>query len=369
MSRAMSLKETRVSAAALRTTTHARKRRCTREPHGDPVGGQHISGTVAYRLSRRIATGGMGAIYEAEQLGAEGFVKRVAIKTIRRKRIKDPEFVRMFIREAKLAAALVHQNIVQIYQFGRWKQGFFIAMEYIDGVDLATFIATHSYLKRLPPVDISTFIVSRVCRALEYAHNKRDEHGLRLGIVHRDVAPKNILITNEGEVKLGDFGVAKVRRDGGQGEGVVLVGSLGYMSPEQASYKPVDHRSDVFSLGIVYYQLLTGIQPFGARTESAILQRVAKSKIRRPGALRRAIPKDVERIVMRCLARDPADRYQTAGALGYALEQNMYSKGYGPTIVMLANYMASLYPDRRFYAPPVSHDARTETSRYTRAGG
>ncbi len=312
--------------------------------------------STSCRLKRKIASGGMGSVYEAEQSGAEGFVKTVAVKTILPRYTENREFVEMFIGEAKLVANLVHQNIVQIYQLGRLPEGYYIAMEYIDGINLEQFRAVHVKDGKAMPVEIATFIVSRVCRGLEYAHNKCDAEGNPLGIVHRDVSPKNIMITNEGEVKLTDFGVAKARHYMEQEEGEVLMGKVEYMSPEQASYGVTDGRSDLFSLGIVYYELLTGVNIFEADDVFVSLDRVKSLPIPDPRTFRPDIPEDVANIITKALRRDLGQRYQTAGEMGYDLEYHMYSKGYGPTIVTLAKYVAGLFPERRFYVPPSRGD-------------
>ncbi len=315
-----------------------------------------IRGTTTYHLKRKIASGGMGSVYEAIQDGAEGFSKTVAIKTILPKFTQNDEFVDMFIGEAKLVANLVHQNIVQIYQLDRCDDGYYIAMEYIDGINLEQFFFRHEEMDKRVPVEIGTFIVSRICRGLEYAHNKRDDEGNLLGIVHRDVSPKNIMITNEGEVKLTDFGVAKARNYMEQEEGEVLMGKVEYMSPEQASYKITDARSDLFSLGIVFYELLTGINIFETDDVFEVLERVKKAEVPDPRTYRESLPEDVVKIIMKSLAANPEDRYKSAGEMGYDLEYHMYHKGYGPTIVTLAQYVTERFPERTFYAPPSRGD-------------
>ncbi len=320
--------------------------------------GDDIFATTTYRLKRKIAIGGMGTVYEAEQDGAEGFTKTVVIKAILPKYSNNKEFVEMFIGEAKLVADLVHQNIVQIYQLGRYDQGLYIAMEYIDGIDLSQFVYRHRRDSKIIPVEIATFITSRVCRGLEYAHNKRDEKGRLLGIVHRDVAPKNIMMTNEGEVKLTDFGVAKAAHHMVLQEGEFLVGSYEYMSPEQASYKTTDGRSDIFALGLVYYELLTGerIQDYETIDDEELLEKIKECVIPDPRDYRPDLPAEVVDVLMKCLQADPADRYQHGGEFGYALEYQMYSKGYGPTIVTLAKYLAEIFPERDFFAPESQKD-------------
>ncbi|MCK5850140.1 MAG: protein kinase [Kiritimatiellae bacterium] len=303
----------------------------------------NIFGRVMYFLTHKIADGGMGSVYKAEQFGAEGFIKTVAIKTILPVYVQRDNFVSAFVGEAKLVANLVHQNIVQIHHLGRHDNGYYIAMEYIDGWNLTRFLMRHGELRRKVPIEIATFIVSRICRGLEYAHNKRDEDGQPLGLVHRDVSPNNIMITNEGEVKLTDFGVAKAARFM-EDDGEYLVGSVEYMSPEQAACRDIDGRSDLFSLGLVFYELLTGIRIFKCHNNDIedTLERVKKDAVPDPCDYREDIPDPLVTILMKCLEKKASKRWSCAGELGHALEAEMYSRGYGPTIVTLAKYMEDL---------------------------
>jgi len=312
-----------------------------KHPAGELSG--NIFGAVTYYLKRKIADGGMGSVYEADQFGAEGFIKKVAIKTILPTYVQKDSFVTSFINEAKVVANLVHQNIVQIHHLGRHEDGYYIAMEYIDGINLTKFMVLHGKLKRFVPAEIATFLVSRICRGLEYAHNKRDDEGNLLGLVHRDVSPNNIMITREGEVKLTDFGVAKAAQFMEIDDGY-LVGSVEYMSPEQAACKKVDSRSDIYSLGLVFYELLTGVRIFQCENNDidATVAKVIESKIPSLQEYRKNVSRGIEDIVMKCLQKLPEDRYETAGELGFALEHEIYSKGYGPTIVTLAGYLNEL---------------------------
>ena len=213
----------------------------------------------------------MGSVYEAILHGSEGFEKQITIKTIRERFTGDSDFVDMFIGEAKLVADLVHQNIVQIYKLGRINNTFYIAMEYVQGVNLQEFMARHIELGLKVPIDLGAFIMSRVCRGLEYAHSKRDRNGNPLGVVHRDVSPKNLMISAEGEVKITDFGIAKARKLMKDQEGTVLMGKAQYMSPEQAQYMATDRRSDIFSLAVVMTELLTGESIFGTTEDTTMI--------------------------------------------------------------------------------------------------
>ena len=314
------------------------------KPEGEAISADDLSGdifgSVSYSLNRKIADGGMGSIYEAQQFGAEGFMKKVAIKTILPKYAKREAQIASFVGEARLVANLVHQNIVQIHHLGRHEGGYYIAMEYIDGITLTSFMAMHSQLVRRPPVDIATFITSRICRGLEYAHSKRDADGLPLNLVHRDVSPNNIMIDTEGEVKLTDFGVAKAEHFM-KDESDDLVGCVEFMSPEQARCVPVDGRSDIFSLGLVFYELLSGTRLFRCPDGDVVgaLKAVIEAAVPDPRLYCPELPSSVVQIVLRMLAKDREERYQTAGELARALEEDMYGEGYGPTVVKLATYI------------------------------
>jgi len=297
-------------------------------------------------LVRKVAEGGMGSLYEAVLHGPQGFEKTVALKTVVERFSQDERFVELFIGEAKLVADLVHQNICQVYQLGRVGQRYFIAMEFINGVNLRQFLRRHEETGRRLPPELAVFITSRICRGLEYAHGKRDKNGLLLGIVHRDVGPHNVMVSTEGEVKLTDFGVAKARTQTAElDDEQVRVGKAEYMSPEQVRLEPTDARSDLFSLGAVMFELLTGERLFCAETASAARDKVLRRPIPRPRDLNPAISEGVEAALLRTLERDPEARYQTAGELGTDLEYQIYHQGYGPTIVTLEKHMRQLFPE------------------------
>jgi serine/threonine-protein kinase len=322
-----------------------------------------FSDTYHFRLVRKLADGGMGSVHEAVLSGANGFKKTVVIKTILESLTQNDEFVEMFIGEAKLVADLVHQNICQVYQLGKFGNRYYIAMEYVAGVNLKEFLDRHLLDGLYVPPELGTFIVSRVCRGLEYAHRKRDAKGQLLGVVHRDVSPKNIMIGSEGEVKLTDFGIAKARHLMKDQEGEVLMGKVQYMSPEQAQYLPTDARSDLFSLGVVMFELLTGQILFGSDSTATALQNVVYKEIPPPRRLNPGIPEDVERIILRAVQRDPAKRYASAEEMGHDLEYSIYHQGYGPTIVTLEKYLRRLFP--QLY-PAVEREEGGSTRRDTK---
>ena len=298
-----------------------------------------------YEIVRPIAKGGMGVVYEAIQHGVEGFRKTVAIKVILEEYSKDPEFVEMFIGEAKLVADLVHQNIVQIYQLGKMADYYYIVMEYINGVNLKEFMEQHQKQGKKVPVDLAAFIVSRVCRGLEYAHNKKDRRGRPLQVVHRDISPANIMLSFEGVVKITDFGIAKAANLMRDREGEILMGKLRYMSPEQARYQKTDARSDLFSLGVVLYELLSGKPLFEEGDTKTTIDQILHREIPPIGELNPEVPKELARIVHRALERDVEKRYQSAGEMGYELEHYMYHNRFGPTNVTLEKYLKQLFSD------------------------
>src|SRR5690242_5059321 len=246
----------------------------------------------------------MGIVYEAEQHGARDFVKRIAIKVIRQNYADQKQFIENFIGEAKLVADLIHTNIVQTYHLGETRGIFFIAMELIRGVNLEQFSQQLTDKKRVLPKELAVFIVSRIARGLAYAHAKTDKDGRPLGIVHRDVSFKNIMIAFEGDVKLTDFGIAKARGFLVDNEGEVVAGKADFMSPEQADFQITDKRSDLFSAGVVLALLLLGRNIFKAPTAEESRQRILKIEIPDFRALDQRIDERLNYILQRLLVRD-----------------------------------------------------------------
>ncbi|MCG3182384.1 MAG: Serine/threonine-protein kinase pkn6 [Planctomycetes bacterium] len=304
-----------------------------------------IQDTNTFKLVKKLAEGGMGAVYEAIQLGAEGFEKRMAIKTILEDFSTNDEFVEMFIGEAKLVADLIHQHIVQIYQLGKAGRQYYMAMEFIKGVNLEQFIDRHHQYKKRIPTELCVYICSRVCRALEYAHKKRNLAGELLGVVHRDVSPKNIMIDTEGVVKLTDFGIAKARNLMKDKEGDVLMGKVQYMSPEQAAFEQTDGRSDIFSLGVVLYELLAGRNIFADDDTLVCIENVQKKPIPPISHYNPNVDDDLQRVLDRMLERDKSKRYQDGGEAATDLEFYIYKGGYGPTFSTLSEYLLHLFPE------------------------
>jgi serine/threonine protein kinase len=296
-----------------------------------------------YEIVRKIFEGGMGTVYEAEQHGARDFIKRVAIKVVRQNHASNREFIDNFIGEAKLVADLIHTNIVQTYHLGEAKGMYFICMELIRGVNLEQFTHQLTDRRRPLPTELAVFITSRVARGLAYAHAKTDKDGRLLGIVHRDVSLKNIMIAFEGDVKLTDFGIAKARGFLTDKEGEVVAGKADFMSPEQANFEVTDRRSDVFSAGVVLGQLLLGRNIFKADSAEESRQRVMHMAIPDFRKLDHRIDDALNKILHKCLAHDPARRYQTADALMTDLEYHIYHAGYGPTNETLGKFIRDLF--------------------------
>jgi len=306
---------------------------------------QEISYSTSYQIIRKLATGGMGSVYLAEQLGADGFRKIVAVKTIKKEYLKNKENVDLFVGEAKLVADLIHENVLQVYQLGQTKGIYYIVMEYAHGKNLADFIRAHKDRHKVCNVDIGAFAISRVCRALHYAHEARNMSGKALNIVHRDVTPSNVIMTYGGVVKLTDFGIAKAVIMNTPDEAEVIMGKLPYMSPEQAKFVGTTRQSDLFSLGLVMYELLTNTVVYNVNDIDDLVDKMDNYSIKSPRRLNPHIPERLEQILLRALEVNPANRYPTARDFGQDLEHYMYDGGYGPTNEKLSRYLARLFPD------------------------
>jgi serine/threonine protein kinase len=298
-----------------------------------------------YLLVHRVGTGGMAELFLAKQTGLKGFEKVLAIKKILPHLTQDPEFVSMFVNEGKLAALLTHQNIVQIFDLGHVDGAYYLAMEYVMGKDLRAVAARARERGGRLPIDHALSIVSQVASGLDYAHRKKDLSGRELNIVHRDVSPQNVLVSYEGEVKLVDFGIAKAAGIGQETKTGILKGKLAYMSPEQAMGRAIDRRSDVFALGIVLYELLTGRRLFKGDSDLSTLEQVRTAHVEPPKQVDADIPDALETAVMTALAREPDQRYQTAADFQAALEAIIAQRGRGSSTLHLSQFMASLFAD------------------------
>jgi eukaryotic-like serine/threonine-protein kinase len=296
------------------------------------------------RLVRKIAEGGMATVYEAEQLGPAGFARRIALKVIHPSYAKHKEWLQLFIDEAKLSANLIHGNVVQIFQLGEVEGDFFMAMEFIQGPTLRSIIDRHRELGRAIPQPIGLYIVSRVCRALDFAHNFVDQRGRRLDIVHRDVSPGNVMASWDGHIKLADFGIAKAVTSVDPAEQrPMMMGKKHYMSPEQMLGVRVDARSDVFALGVILYELLTLQALF---TEDVTELAIDEVTIHPLPDIRHHIPgiaHEIELILSLALDRDP-DRRPTAAAMGRALDSWCSAQRQEGSPDRLQEHLAEIFP-------------------------
>ncbi len=304
---------------------------------------RHIFNEIDYELVRSIAEGGMGVVYEAHQLGVDDFCKTVAIKLIREEFSAIEEFRNNFVGEARLVADLIHTNIVQTYHLGAIGEQYYMVMEFVNGINLEQFLLQHDAMKRQMPIDLAVFVVSRVCRGLAYAHNKRDSSDRLLGIVHRDVNPKNIMLAVEGDVKLTDFGIAKALDLMYNEEGEVIAGKDEYLSPEQARCEVTDGRADLFSCGIVLAELLVGHNIFEGASPDETLKNILDKSIPDFTQLRNGVDYKLNLILQKSLERDRNKRYNSASEMLTALEMYIYSDGYGPTNEKLSEYIEDLF--------------------------
>jgi len=273
-----------------------------------------------YTLVRQIAVGGMAEIYLAtvEKTTPQ---QQVAIKVIHQHNASDPDFVRMLVDEARLAVQLKHPNIVTTYDLGRQDEQYYIVMELVDGADLFK-VQQRAADRGLPfPLALAAYIAREVCRGLDYAHRLCDSDGQPLQVVHRDISPQNILLALDGEVKIADFGIAKAARRSMQTQAGIIKGKYYYMSPEQAAGHPIDRRTDIFAAGILLYEMLIGEMLYYDEDVERLLQTVRKADIPLVSRRRPDTPLELERIVMKALRHNPADRYSSAGECALALDE------------------------------------------------
>ncbi|MBZ0237515.1 MAG: serine/threonine protein kinase, partial [Deltaproteobacteria bacterium] len=310
-----------------------------------------------YQLVKQIAVGGMAEIHLAKTRGIAGFEKFCALKMIHPNFAQDEQFIEMLIDEAKIAVQLQHVNIAQTFDLGRVGDTYYITMEFVDGADLYKILRRGSEHDVDFPVDVAAYVAKEMSTGLDYAHRKRDGAGQNLGIVHRDVSPQNVLVSNAGEVKLVDFGIAKATMKARQTAVGVIKGKYYYMSPEQAWGERLDHRSDIFSAGIVLYEMLTGQMLYLEEDLNKLLDMVRRANIAPVRTLRKDVPPQLERIVMHALAKKPEDRYQSAGDLASDLERFLHT--YSPVFTatkLAAHLRRALGETGGVVAPPAAAD-------------
>ena len=301
-----------------------------------------------YTLIRKLATGGMAELFLALQRSVAGFEKLIVVKRVLPHLVKDPGFIDLLLSEARIAATLNHPNVAHIYDVGEVDSQFYIAMEHVHGEDL------RSIVRQMKKVNVTAFplehalaIVMGCCAGLAYAHEKRDLDGEPMNIVHRDVSPQNILVTFTGDVKLVDFGIAKAGRssmeDTGSGQ---LKGKVPYMSPEQAQGLHLDGRSDIFSLGIMLFELCTGKRLFRGASEMETLKMIVEGEYPRPRNLNPNLHPKLEEIILRSLEKDPARRYQSARDMQSDLEDYIREQQLKVSALALSSWMQKLFDDK-----------------------
>ncbi|HVV85367.1 MAG TPA: serine/threonine-protein kinase, partial [Kofleriaceae bacterium] len=295
-----------------------------------------------YQVLERLAVGGMAELFKAKVAGDHGFEKLVVIKKILPHLATDPQFVRMFIDEARLTASLDHPNIVQVFELGTDADTPYIAMQLVDGIDVLELLRECARTQIRLPAPLAVLIARDVLDALDYAHTATGPDGRPLGLVHRDVSPGNILVSRRGDVKLTDFGIARAVERSHHTEAGILKGKYGYMSPEQVSGGELDGKSDVFSLAIVLVEMVMARRLFSAASDLDVLLMVRSANLERMQRHADELPADLRAIAERALRRRPDDRWPTAGAMRDALTGWLHAHG-RPEARDLAAFVAALH--------------------------
>ena len=293
-----------------------------------------------YHLLEKIATGGMAEVWRARAYGMAGFEKILVIKKVLDSLVKDEEFVRLFIDEARIGVQLHHVNIVQVFDLGQVDGTYYMAMEYVHGLDLSRLL-NRAKRTGVFPVGLALFVIAEVLKALQFAHTRTNDQGEPMRIVHCDISPQNVLVSYAGEVKITDFGISRASFQATTQPDVIR-GKYAYMSPEQVDGKDLDGRSDVFSLGIVLYELLTGRRLFKAKTRDETLARVRRGEVPSPRAYRPEISEDLEAILLHSLAPRRKDRYASAAEMLDAINRLMVSENHRATNNDLAAFMTDV---------------------------
>ena len=311
-----------------------------------------------YVLLDRMGVGGMAEVFRAVVPGAEGFRRDLVVKRILTERARAANFIEMFVHEARISALLHHPNVVQVFDFGHVDGSYFLAMELLRGRDLLAVLRALSERQRPFPLPIAAHVAHQVALGLGYAHSLTSPDGNALNIIHRDVSPSNIMLLRTGGVKLLDFGIAQAigEMDSDESERSTFKGKLSYMAPEQLKDEPQDHRVDLFALGAVMWEMLAGRRLFHGKTDVEKLRRVLDKPIPTPSSLRADVPPSLDRIVLKALARNPDDRYQTGEELADDLEENVLETKYH------SRMMPALLTDLFGSAPSAAHFTMSNAS-------
>ena len=307
-----------------------------------------------YRVVERLASGGMAEVFLAESAGIEGFKKQVAIKRVLPSLSEKKRFIAMFLDEARLSASLSHSNVAQVFDIGVGDNAYFIVMEYVDGADLKAVIEYMRKSGQAFPVEAACYIASKICEGLTYAHELCGPDGQPMHIIHRDMSPPNVLITKHGEVKIVDFGLAKAASQLEKSEAGVIKGKFGYLSPEAAQGREIDHRTDIFAVGIILWEMLSGRRLFLGDTDFGTVKMVQQAKIPDLRELNPAVPEELVNILTRSLAREPAARYGSARDFGRELTSFLFRHGHPVTAYDIAELVRAAVAQRKKLSPEKS---------------
>jgi eukaryotic-like serine/threonine-protein kinase len=305
-----------------------------------------------YRVVEKLEAGGMAEVYRAESEGLQGFRKQVAIKRVLPHLSEKKKFISMFLDEARLSAQLSHSNCVQVFDIGVGDSAYFIVVEYVDGGNLKSIAESLKKQGKIFPVQIAVFIAIEICKGLAYAHEARDSSGSPLHIVHRDMSPPNVLVTKYGEIKIVDFGLAKASSQLEKSEPGIIKGKFSYLSPEAAMGQEVDARTDIFAVGIILWELLSGQRLFLGDTDFQTVKKVQQAVVPPISQVNRDAPPELEKILNKALTRDPAVRYMTARELGQDLSRFLFHFGQPvSTFDVAALVLGTMRERQKFRAP------------------
>jgi serine/threonine-protein kinase len=304
------------------------------------------SAANSYEVLAKLAMGGMAEIFLARGASAAGVERYVVLKRVLRHKSSDTHFVSMFLDEARLAAQLQHPNIAQVYDIGKLGDSFFFTMEYVHGETIRNLLQRSHALRQHIPISAVLSVIAGAAAGLQHAHDRKGMDGKPLGIVHRDVSPSNLMVSYEGTVKVVDFGVAKAAHRSTETRSGTVKGKITYMSPEQCRGLDIDRRSDLFSLGIVMWEMLTIDRLYRRNSDFDNMQAIVSEEVPAPSTIRAGIPPEIDRIVMRLLAKDPAARFQTGDELHEAVEAAAVATGSALSASSLGRYMREIFGQR-----------------------
>src|SRR5450432_3367606 len=304
-----------------------------------------------YRVIEKLASGGMAEVFRAESAGLEGFKKQVAIKRVLPHLSEKKKFISMFLDEARLSAHLSHSNCVQVFDIGVGDNAYFIVMEFVDGADLKAVLETLKKQGREMAIEDAVFIAVKICEGLCYAHELTDQEGRPFAVVHRDVSPPNVLMTKHGEIKIVDFGLAKANSQLEKSEPGIIKGKFSYLAPEAAMGQEVDARTDVFAVGIILWELLAGQRLFLGDTDFQTVKKVQAAVVPSISQINKKVPPELERILNKALAREPAHRYRNARDLGRDLSKFLFKFGVPVSTFDIATLVQGALKERSRHRP------------------